>query len=147
MESVYFSISIVMLIGNTMPTLIETIFTSIILLFTVGVFAYLLSKISIIIEEINKDSNEYKKDLEVINKYLNNKNVGSETKSKVRGYLEYLHLSSSDIKNTSVAIEVLDKLPLNIKNQIGVEINQKIIQNIPIIYNNFSKSVLFPIIF
>lgn len=71
----------------------------------------MLSKISRIIEEINKDSNEYKKDLEIINEYLNNKNVGNETKSKVRGYLEYLHLSSSDIKNTAAAIGVLEKLP------------------------------------
>lgn len=66
--------------------------------------------------------------MEIINEYLNNKGVGNVTKSKVRGYLEYLHLSSSDIKNTSAAIGVLDKLPDNIKNQIGVEINQLIIK-------------------
>lgn len=65
-----------MLIGNNFSTFAETCFTNFILLFTVGIFAYLLSKISMIIEEINKDSNEYKKDLEIINKYLNNKNVG-----------------------------------------------------------------------
>lgn len=105
-----------MLIGNNISTLPELIFTNCVLIFTVGVFAYIISKISIIIEEINKDSNEYKKDLEIINKYLNNKNVGKETKSKVRGYLDYLHLSSSDIKNTTAAIGVLDKLPKNIKN-------------------------------
>lgn len=35
-ESVYFSMSVVMLIGNTMYTLPEVMFTNVILLFTVG---------------------------------------------------------------------------------------------------------------
>lgn len=45
-----------MLVGTEGVTPIEVTFTIITLLLTVGVFAYLISKISMIIEEINKDN-------------------------------------------------------------------------------------------
>lgn len=51
----YWALAEVMLIGTSGITSIEVLFTIISLLMTVGVFAYLISKISMIIEEINKD--------------------------------------------------------------------------------------------
>ena len=48
MESVYWAVATLMLIGTKGDTLIETIFTTCILYFTVGIFAYLISNISTI---------------------------------------------------------------------------------------------------
>lgn len=45
-----------MLIGVKGETHIETLFTVTTLMITVGAFAYIISKISMILEEINKDS-------------------------------------------------------------------------------------------
>lgn len=45
-----------MLIGTKGITFVETLFTTTTLLMTVGVFAYLISTISMILEELNKES-------------------------------------------------------------------------------------------
>lgn len=45
-----------MLIGVKGESHLETTFTVVTLMITVGVFAYLISKISMILEELNKDS-------------------------------------------------------------------------------------------
>lgn len=54
-ECFYFSAALIMLIGTKGETVVETLFTSTVLLITVGVFAYLISTISTIIEEINRE--------------------------------------------------------------------------------------------
>lgn len=57
MESFYFSAALIMLIGTKGDTFLETLFTTLMLLITVGVFAYLISTISTILEEINRETN------------------------------------------------------------------------------------------
>lgn len=44
-----------MLIGTKGETVLETLFVTVTLLVTVGVFAYLISTISMIIQELNVD--------------------------------------------------------------------------------------------
>lgn len=53
-ESFYFSVATVMLIGTKGETTIETVFLVGTLLITVGVFAYLISTISKLFSIINK---------------------------------------------------------------------------------------------
>lgn len=60
-----------MLIGTNGETFIENCFTTFMLLLTVGVFAYLISTISTILDEINKEVREYKHDLGAINRFSN----------------------------------------------------------------------------
>lgn len=50
------------------------------LFWTVSIFAYVLSKISMIIEEINARFTEHKKDLEAINRYMESKQIKTDTK-------------------------------------------------------------------
>lgn len=52
-----------------------------------------------IIEELNKDSLQYKKDLEVINRFIHSKKLNSDTQSKIRGFIEYLYQDSKQINN------------------------------------------------
>lgn len=52
-ESFYFAVATTMLIGSSGNTYIETIYISITVLVTVGVFAYLISTISMLLEGIN----------------------------------------------------------------------------------------------
>ena len=66
-----------------------------------------------IIEDLNKDSTQYKHDLEIINRFMVSKNISDDIKSRVRGYLEYLYLSSNEVKSTKAALMVLAKLPEN----------------------------------
>lgn len=48
------------------------------ILLTVGVFAYTISEIANIIDDINKDNSQYKNELAIINKYMKQKNSSVE---------------------------------------------------------------------
>jgi hypothetical protein len=52
-----------MLIGSRGVTNAENIFIVFLLLFTIGLFSYFISSISFILEEINKNSSNFKKNL------------------------------------------------------------------------------------
>lgn len=64
-----------MLIGTKGYNFIEILFANLILFATVGIYAFIISRINTLLEEINKKSKDYQQDLEVINRYLRNKTV------------------------------------------------------------------------
>ncbi len=69
-SSLYWATSTLMLIGASGYTFTEITFTTTLLFVTVGIFAYLISNISSIIDDINKHSKEYKIDLKIMNEYM-----------------------------------------------------------------------------
>ena len=105
---------------------------------TMGTFAYTMNCIGVILDEQNKKQKEYKRDLEVINKYMRKNNLKKDLQQKVSNFLEYLYQEKGDIQINKNSIEVLNKLPQNLKDDINIEINSKIIINFKQIYNNFS---------
>lgn len=107
-----------MLVGTKGNNFLEVLFTSIVMFATVGIFAYLISSINIILEEVNKKAKDYQSDLEVINRYLRNKTVSENLQARVRNYLEYLHRASGDMTTSHEVSTVLDKLPSNLKEDI-----------------------------
>lgn len=72
-KTLYWAVATLMLIGTRGNTFIEILFTTIILFFTVGIFAYLVSSIGQIIDEINRKDKEFKNDLRVMNHYMKQK--------------------------------------------------------------------------
>ena len=80
-----------MLVGAKGDTFVETIFCTVILFTTVGIFAYTLSSISNIFEAITESGKKYKRDVEILNFYLNRKNVNKKLKSKLLNYLKHFH--------------------------------------------------------
>lgn len=61
---------------TTIPTTpIELGFTSLIMLLSCIAFGYLLSTIAGIIDELNKQQKDYKKDLNILNSYMKRKKV------------------------------------------------------------------------
>lgn len=62
-ESFYWAIATIMLVGSKGNSFLETIFCCLTLLSTVGMFATILSKISMILEEINASDKNYRDNL------------------------------------------------------------------------------------
>ena len=94
---------------------------------TMGTFAYTMNCIGLILDEQNKRQLEYKKDLEIINKFMRKNNLKNDLKQKVSNFLEYLYQEKGDIQLNKDSNEVLNKLPKNLKDDIDLEINSKII--------------------
>ena len=64
-----------MLVGSTVYTPIETLFSTTTIILTVSYFAYILGAIAIIVDEITKKNNEYVRDYGIIEIYLKKNNV------------------------------------------------------------------------
>lgn len=56
-------------------TALELAFTSLVMLLSCIAFGYLLSRVSSIIDELNKQQKDYKKDLNILNQYMKRKKV------------------------------------------------------------------------
>ena len=69
----YWAVATLMLIGTKGDTFVEVTFVTFVLYVTVGIFAYLISEISSIIDELNKKSKEYKSNLKIMNEYMSKK--------------------------------------------------------------------------
>lgn len=54
-----------------------------------GVFAYVLTCIGEIIMETNRENKDYKTEMHLVNRYLNNKNIHQNLKNEVRSYISY----------------------------------------------------------
>jgi hypothetical protein len=80
-----------MLIGTRGYNYLETSFTTISVLLTVGVFAYVIQSIGQILEDINKYDKVNKLEVSLINKYLKKKKIDPVLKDKILDYLDQIH--------------------------------------------------------
>lgn len=76
---------------NIAPTSVgETASFIIIKFITCGIFAYTVSCIQQILMELGRNREKFEKQLEAINRYMNNNKISEDTKIKVREYMYYL---------------------------------------------------------
>ncbi|KRX01124.1 Cyclic nucleotide-binding protein [Pseudocohnilembus persalinus] len=137
----YWAIATVMLIGSKGNNNIEAWFTILTILTCVGVFAYTISEIANIIDDINKDSINYKNELAIINKYMKSLGTSIEIQSKVRNYLEFLHQYSTENPKKETT-PVLEKLPLQLRQELVKENNYNLLKQFPQFRQMFSANTL-----
>ncbi|KRX07234.1 Cyclic nucleotide-binding protein [Pseudocohnilembus persalinus] len=92
-----------------------------------------------ILEELNQKATEYKRDLEIINRFMESKFIEIQLQSKVRSYLEYNFKAQGETTINKEAQQVLEKLPRSMKDQIQTQINENIIKQFPFMWQQFSK--------
>lgn len=80
-----------MLVGTKGNTYIEVLFTTVVLIVTVGVFAYIISSIGMLLDQIHKEKQEYRNAMEVMNRHMRINKIEKATQQKIRGYLEYVY--------------------------------------------------------
>ena len=94
------------------------------------------------IQEINKQQKEYLNDLKIMNLYMQENNISSEIRNRVRRVLNDTYKSKEKIQRIQSVGVVLDKLPNNLKINIKKEINLEILNRFEFFTKNFSKSTL-----
>ncbi|KRW99509.1 Cyclic nucleotide-binding protein [Pseudocohnilembus persalinus] len=70
-QSFYWSIATIMLIGTQGETDVETVFAVLSLLVTVGYFAKILSQVSMVMDQMEQQKKAYKQEKEVMNSFFN----------------------------------------------------------------------------
>ncbi|KRX05390.1 Cyclic nucleotide-binding protein [Pseudocohnilembus persalinus] len=133
-QSFYWGIALVMLIGTNGNTYIESVFSSCTLLLTVGVFGYLISTISDILHDIQKEDQDFKHNLAAINIYMNSQKLNPNVQNRVRSVLQHLNDSNTN--------EILKKLPKAIQAEVQQEINLNHLKNFPSFFNLFSSKTM-----
>lgn len=98
-----------MLVGSKGETLLETIFCCLTLMTTVGMFATILTRVTQIIEEMDKETKGYRENVEVLTKMFNsNTSISRETQIEVFNYLKQLNIGHEDMKQSKTLAEILE---------------------------------------
>ncbi|EDK31209.2 cyclic nucleotide-binding domain protein (macronuclear) [Tetrahymena thermophila SB210] len=120
----------------------ERLFSILTVLSACGVFAYSISEVGSIFQEMNKSSKQRKNNLFVINNYMKNKKITSELQYQIRYYLEY-YWNESLSENTKEELNIISQLSNNLKENLMIEANKILVVESPFFRDNFSfKTIL-----
>lgn len=90
-------------------------------------FAYSFNLIGIIVQDMNKRNKEFKKDICLVNYYMEKMNINMDLKYQVRKYLEYQHNSNEDLSLENETY-ILSKLSQTLKDKIIIDANSQILK-------------------
>ena len=104
------------------------------------IFGYSINSIGILINRIDERGKELTEKMTVIDHFMKNSNINDGLKIKVKRYLQYIWKSND--KNMEKAEEIIQTLPIYMKEEILLESVGKFLQGFSILKNNFSQEFL-----
>ena len=105
-----------------------------------AVFGFIIEGIHSIVESLGEKNAEMKNDIRVINKFMDNKNIGYDLQMKIRKYFYFMH--EHKVTNSHVESEVIGKLSSSLKEEVLIKAYGEILQSVPLFSKNFSAATL-----
>ena len=105
-----------------------------------SVFGFIIEGIHSILESLNEIGAEMRKDIRLINKFFDKKNIGYDLQTKIRKYLYFMH--EHQTMNSQMESSVINKLSSSLKEEVIIKANGEILQSIPLFAKNFSKETI-----
>lgn len=90
-------------------------------------FAYTFNSIGFIVEDLTKDYKEYKKNVSLINIYLNKKNSPSDLRLSIHKYLESKYSAQKELSQNEEN-QLLELIPDDLQSRINFESSMFIIE-------------------
>ncbi|CAK55992.1 unnamed protein product (macronuclear) [Paramecium tetraurelia] len=118
---------------------IEMIVASIVMFCSSCAFAYTMSSIGIILKNIYDTQLNYKKNLIQITQFMLKNNVDEQIQGRIRNYLNS-QLYQEKKENMDDVNNILNSLPFNLQQDLNADIQHRVIKQIKLIINHFSKS-------
>ncbi|CAD8141711.1 unnamed protein product [Paramecium octaurelia] len=118
---------------------IEMIVSSIVMFLSSCAFAYTMSSIGIILKNIYDTQLTYKKNLIQITQFMLKNNVDEQIQGRIRNYLNS-QLYQEKKENMDDVNNILNSLPFNLQQDLNADIQARVIKQIKLIINHFSKS-------
>ncbi|EGR33240.1 hypothetical protein IMG5_058280, partial [Ichthyophthirius multifiliis] len=112
--------------GDVVPiTNIEKIYVTFVTIISCGVFAYIVNTIGSIIQDINKNYQEFQHNVSQLSGYLTERGVNNNLIVKIKKNFEYLY--KEQVKKYEVHQSLLDNLNSTLKKEVQKEIYYKIL--------------------
>ena len=144
--SVYWSVTVMATVGfgDIAPTtLLERVFSIVIMVISSILFGYILSTIGNLLLELESFSSEAKEKIRTFTKYMNEKGLNKNVQSKIRKYLEfYLNKENTARIESDGIMKILSQ---NLQEELVREINAKIMSDTYMFCTNFRKSFLYTV--
>ena len=91
-----------------------------------------------ILQNMDKKESEFRRDLNVINGYMKQKNINLELRTKIRNYFEFL-LNEDQLYNNDITQEIINKLSQSLKEELLVNANGVVLKKFDLFQKNFQK--------
>lgn len=99
------------------------------------------SSVGFLLQEINKNAINYKNRLKVINQLMEKNYISMDLRLRIKEYLRY-SWKEEKAQFDEEEQKVLSELPVNLRNEFLLSAYGKILSDIPIFFENFSKKCL-----
>ncbi|CAD8175879.1 unnamed protein product [Paramecium pentaurelia] len=120
---------------------IEIIFSSIMILISSCVYAYLMNSIGILVKHMNDTKFKYRKQMAIVSSYMRKNNVNSQIQARVKNFLQ-LNIQNDKNENTEELESLFQTFPQSLKADMLNNIQNNLINKIMFLKQNFSKKCL-----
>ncbi|CAD8047017.1 unnamed protein product [Paramecium sonneborni] len=144
LTSFYFSIVTMTTIGYgdiTPQNLRERIFTIGMTVAAVGIFGYSIGNINNIYADWSRKTYEFRQNMNDLKKYMRLKGLDKHLAEKIRKYFEYVWCDAEE-ENDREAFKFAEQIPIQLQEEMKIDINMKIVKKIKFLTDNFSDQFL-----
>ncbi|EAS05264.2 cation channel family protein (macronuclear) [Tetrahymena thermophila SB210] len=142
LQCMYWAFTVMLNVQQPTPsTNLELVFTTFCMILSSIAFGYILSAIASILSKLNKNTEDFNKDLNILNQYMKRKKIEISLKRRAninlkKYYQQQLRTNIVEEKAT------LQKVNSRMLKELLVSSNQKILKYCPFLTNLFSESTL-----
>ena len=141
--SLYWAITTLCTVGYgdiTAKNPFEMLYVSFIMLLGTLIFGYSINCVGTLINRIDERGKELGEKMNMVDNYMNKTMLNEDLKIKVKQYLQYIW--NTEDKNFEKGEEIINKLPINMKEEILLESTGKFLKGFSILQKNFSSQLI-----
>ncbi|EAR97091.2 cyclic nucleotide-binding domain protein (macronuclear) [Tetrahymena thermophila SB210] len=143
-QSLYWSLTLMTTGSSLVETPLQAFFACFMMLFTTIIFGYFVSSIGLILAQNDEEKMNHRKDINIINKYMRQRKISKELQRVINLDIEYFYQKNYK-KLQEQNQTVLDKLSMNLKEQLLNEYFGSVLNKINCLKSNFSPETLYKV--
>ena len=146
--SIYWAFVTMMTVGYgdiTPQNEVEVIVCIVTVILGCAVYAYNISSIGMILQELNKENAEFNHKINVINRFMNRKNINKDLQRRIREYLRFLW-KEENTQNLEEEQKIIELLSGSLKEELYIDAYGSLLEQDPMFYVNFSEKTLKKIV-